>query len=523
MQSYYRPLLRSLLAMLLIGIVVIEVLVWQIGMSARSQTGQQLLLRGAEVRAALETRLRDGIYLSRGLVSFLQSQNGLLDPSRVEAWLASMWQEVDYLVSIGIAPDNRIALIYPREGNEAALGLVYKDLPAQWGAIEQIMSTGKPALAGPINLVQGGVGLLYRSPVYLDGRYWGLVSTVMAAPTLLDMLQNEPRWQDLNLQLQRLDMPEAPGDPPAFTRIWGADLNTDAAQQGMMIELPGATWRLVVQHRDSSFQLIYYRLGLYALLLFLLLAVGYSWAARIREQQEREALRAENEQMKSEFISTINHELRTPLTSILGTLGLLHGGAVGQLPSEAGHMVLLAKRNGEHLLKMISDLLDIDKLIAGRMHLDLQEVVLDQLLPSVLQDVEGVLLQRELHSEYYNPFADARVLIDPTRFKQVLDNLLSNAIKFSSPGGLIALRVSRVTGGERWRIEVSDQGEGIPAAFQDKVFERFTQADGSSQRKAGGTGLGLAITRGLVEQMGGEIGFTTSSAGTCFYVLLPAQ
>ena len=105
MQIYYRPLLRSLLAMLLIGVLVIEVLVLQIGMSARSQTGQQLLSRAAEVRAALETRLRDGIYLSRGLVSFLQSQHGLRDPDRVEAWLASMQQEVDYLISIGIAPE----------------------------------------------------------------------------------------------------------------------------------------------------------------------------------------------------------------------------------------------------------------------------------------------------------------------------------------------------------------------------------------------------------------------------------
>ena len=518
MQIYYRPLLRSLLAMLLIGVLVIEVLVLQIGMSARSQTGQQLLSRAAEVRAALETRLRDGIYLSRGLVSFLQSQHGLRDPDRVEAWLASMQQEVDYLISIGIAPDNRIALIYPREGNEAALGLAYREVPEQWLAVQEIMRTGKPVLAGPLSLVQGGSGLIYRSPVYLDGRYWGLVSTVMDAPTLLGMLQSEPRWQDLNLQLQRVSSQNS----NEFTRIWGADLRVDAAQQAMLIELPGATWRLVVQQRVEGFQLLYYRVGLYALLLLILFAVGFTRAARIREQRERETLRAESEQMKNEFISTINHELRTPLTSILGTLGLLHGGAVGQLPSEAERMVLLAKRNGEHLLKLISDLLDIDKIVAGRMQLDLQEMALDQALTLALQDLDGVLSQRELSIEYHNPFADARVLIDPTRFKQVLDNLLSNAIKFSATGGVIAVRVSRVSGGERWRIEVSDQGEGIPLAFQDKVFERFTQADGSSQRKAGGTGLGLAITRGLVQQMDGEIGFTTSEAGTCFYVLLPA-
>lgn len=518
MQPYYRPLLRSLLAMLLIGVVVIEVLVWQLGVSARSQAGQQLLLRGSEVRAALETRLRDGIYLSRGLVSFLQSQNGLRDPDRVEAWLASMWQEVDYLVSIGIAPDNRIELIYPREGNEAALGLAFREVPEQWGAVEQIMNTGRPALAGPLPVVQGGIGLLYRSPVYLNGNYWGLVSTVMDAPALLDMLQTEPRWRDLNLQLQRVNA----DSPDEFTRIWGADLSDDAAQQAMLIELPGVTWRLVVQQRDESSRLMYYRSGLYVLLLFILLGVGYSRVVLIREQRQREALRAETEQMKSGFISTVNHELRTPLTSILGTLGLLHGGAVGQLPSEAERMVLLAKRNGEHLLKLISDLLDIDKLVAGRMQLDLQEVALDQLLPRALQDFDALLTPRELRVEYHNAFAEARVLVDPTRFRQVLDNLLSNAIKFSSPGGVIALRVSRVSGSQHWRIEVSDQGEGIPVAFQGKVFERFTQADGSSQRKAGGTGLGLAITRGLVEQMGGEIGFTTSSSGTCFYLLMPA-
>tara|TARA_R110000764_G_scaffold8776_4_gene28982 strand:- start:3243 stop:4802 length:1560 start_codon:yes stop_codon:yes gene_type:complete len=518
MLIYYRSLLRSLLAMLLIGVLVIEVLMWQIEASARSQAAQQLLSRGSDVRSALETRLRDGIYLSRGLVSFLQSQQGLRDAARVQAWLASMRQEVDYLINIGIAPDNRIALIYPREGNEAAMGLSYRDVPAQWAAVEQIMRSGKPALAGPLPLVQGGVGLIYRSPVYLNGKYWGLVSTVMDAPALLGMLQSEARWQDLNLQLQRMDA----NNSNEYTRIWGANLNPGAAQQIMLINLPGVTWRLVVQQRVEDFQLLYYRVGLYALLLLILVAIGFTRAARIREQRERETLRAESEQMKNEFISTINHELRTPLTSILGTLGLLHGGAVGQLPSEAERMVLLAKRNGEHLLKLISDLLDIDKIVAGSMQLDLQEMALDQVLTVALQDLDGVLSQRELSIKYNNPFADARVLIDPTRFKQVLDNLLSNAIKFSPTGGVIALRVSCVSGGKRWRIEVCDQGEGIPLAFQDKVFERFTQADGSSQRKAGGTGLGLAITRGLVQQMDGEIGFTTSDAGTCFYVLLPA-
>jgi len=220
MLTYYRSLLQSLFAMLLIGILVVEVLMWQIDVSARSQSAQQLLSRGADVRSVLETRLRDGIYLTRGLVSFLHSQQGLRDQKNVEDWMASMLEEVDYLINIGIAPNNRIELIYPREGNEAALGLAYSDVPAQWSAVQEIMSTGKPVLAGPLNLVQGGSGLVYRSPVYLDGRYWGLVSTVMDASALLGILDTEPRWQDLNVQLQRGQDRRA----ETFTRIWGADL-----------------------------------------------------------------------------------------------------------------------------------------------------------------------------------------------------------------------------------------------------------------------------------------------------------
>ncbi len=515
MQTYLRPLLRTLLLILLLGALLIELLLWQIGVSARSQSSQELLLRGAEVRSALETRLRDGIYLSRGLVSFLQSQRGLQEPEKVEAWLASMNQEVDYLINIGIAPDNRIALIFPREGNEAALGLYYPDVPKQWAAVQQIMRSQQPALAGPLPLVQGGMGLIYRTPVYMDGAYWGLVSTVMDAPALLGMVDSEPRWQDLNLQLQRLEGEQ-------YARFWGADLQPGRMQQAMLIPLPGVTWRLVLQQRGEDAQLLLYRLGLYAALLLLLLAVGYLRASKLRQQREHEALRAETERIKNEFISTINHELRTPLTSILGTLGLLQGGAVGTLPTEAQRMVALARRNADHLLKLISDLLDIDKIIAGRLQLELQDMPLDELLRSALQELDGMLAQRELRLEYHNPFEQARVRVDATRFKQVLDNLLSNAIKFSPAGGLVTVQVSQVKAGTHWRIEVSDQGEGIPPAFQHKVFERFAQADSSSQRKTGGTGLGLPITRGLVEQMGGEVGFTTSAAGTCFYLLFPA-
>ena len=253
----------------------------------------------------------------------------------------------------------------------------------------------------------------------------------------------------------------------------------------------------------------------------MLLLVGYTRGNAIRQQREREAARAENERIKSEFVSTISHELRTPLTSILGTLGLLRGGALGPLPDRGQHLVEVAMRNAEHLLRLINDLLDIDKLVAGQMQLSVRPENLDALLHAAMQENQGYAEQRQVRWRYLNPHPDARILADPTRFKQVMDNLLSNAVKFSPQGGEVGISVVADEQQDLWCISVTDQGEGIPPAFYHKVFDRFTQADGSSRRRSGGTGLGLAITRALVEQMGGQVGFVSSEQGTRFFVNMP--
>ena len=122
---------------------------------------------------------------------------------------------------------------------------------------------------------------------------------------------------------------------------------------------------------------------------------------------------------------------------------------------------------------------------------------------------------------YDNPCPQAWVRVDATRFRQVLDNLLSNAVKFSPAGSAVSIAVHSDEHERTWRVSVTDQGDGIPPAFQPRVFDRFTQADGSSSRKTGGTGLGLAIARGLIEGMGGRIDFVSSPQGTCFTLHIP--
>lgn len=511
----FRRLAAGLFLLAAVGVAVVEGASWQLRLLEREQVEHDLVIRASDVRSALETRLRDGIYLTRGLVSFLNSQGGMQEPEAIQQWLASMLADAAYIRNIGIAPDNRIALIYPLEGNEAALGFAYATSPQQWPAVQRIMDSGESVLAGPLQLVQGGNGLIYRAPVIMDGRYWGLVSTVMDADRLLGPLDTEPRWSDLRIQLQR-EQPD--GDP---VQIWGSELEANQEQQLMRIQLPGVTWRLVVQNRQPVEGASKLRWLLYLVLAVILLLIGYVRGNAIRQQLEREAMWAENERLKSNFISTINHELRTPLTSILGTLGLLDGGVMGTLSGEVRGMIGVARRNADHLLRLINDLLDIDKLVAGQLRLDMQPTRLDVLLQAALEENQGYASRREIGWIYDNPHPEAWVRVDVTRFKQVLDNLLSNAVKFSPIGSAVTIAVYSDCSENTWCVSVTDQGEGIPPEFQAQVFERFTQADGSSRRKTGGTGLGLAISRGLMEQMGGRIDFVSSPQGTCFTLHIP--
>jgi len=230
--------------------------------------------------------------------------------------------------------------------------------------------------------------------------------------------------------------------------------------------------------------------------------------------------RREMERMRTDFVSTVSHELRTPLTSISGSLGLLQSGVMGALPDKAGEMVRIAYNNSGRLVRIINDILDIGKLEAGRLELRLQSMPLADLLR---QSVEANSSYAEKYGVRFlldEAAANDPVLVDPDRFMQVLANLLSNAAKFSPPGADVLIRVRASDG--KMRVEVEDHGQGIPETFQERVFEKFAQADASTTRHFEGTGLGLSIARKLIEAMGGSIGFTTRvGQGTIFHLELP--
>jgi len=236
----------------------------------------------------------------------------------------------------------------------------------------------------------------------------------------------------------------------------------------------------------------------------------------VRDITERKRV----EQMKSEFVSTVSHESRTPLTSIAGALGLLVGGVLCAMPEAARPMLDIALKNSQRLTHLINDLLDMEKIAAGKLNFDM---VVQPLMPLVEQALEANKAYGDQFGVRFELVAredGAEVRVDSQRLMQVLSNFLSNAAKFSPQGQVVEIDVRRE--GVKIRVTVCDHGPGIPEEFRSHIFQKFAQADSSDTRQKDGTGLGLAITKELVEQMGGSVGFESiAGQGTRFHFDLP--
>jgi len=228
------------------------------------------------------------------------------------------------------------------------------------------------------------------------------------------------------------------------------------------------------------------------------------------------------ERLKDEFVATVSHELRTPLTSISGSLGLLAGKWSDQLPDSAARLLKIAHKNCQRLVRLINDILDIEKVEAGRVIFQMSDVSLLPLLEQTIEDnrgfAEGCGVQIRLDGESVN----GKIHTDPDRLSQVITNLLSNAIKFSPEAEEVLVAVTKSE--SAFRISVRDHGPGIPGDFKPHVFEKFAQADATNTRQKGGTGLGLSIVKQIVDRLNGEVSFGDAvGGGTIFYVDLPAS
>ena len=258
-----------------------------------------------------------------------------------------------------------------------------------------------------------------------------------------------------------------------------------------------------VRHRDGNLVPVDIGLGLMPL------PGELHIVAAIRDISERKAV----ERLKDEFVATVSHELRTPLTSVVGSLGLLRAGSVGELPDAAHRLVEIAENNSRRLIRLINDILDIEKISSGRMRFEREPVDLVAMAERAIEGSRGLADTKRVRLTLV---AAARPLVvqgDEERLLQVVANLLSNAIRFSPEGGEV--RVVLTSGNGDAQLAVEDEGPGIPSEFHGRIFERFAQARHSALHAGmgGGTGLGLAISREIIAAHGGGIWFGSAETG----------
>ncbi|MET0647450.1 MAG: ATP-binding protein [Pyrinomonadaceae bacterium] len=238
----------------------------------------------------------------------------------------------------------------------------------------------------------------------------------------------------------------------------------------------------------------------------------------LREQAARAEAEAAN-RLKDEFLSTLSHELRTPLTSIIGWTNLMRAGQVrGEVQAQALETI---ERNAKVQSRLIDDLLDLSRIISGKLLLETREVNLDTVVSNSIEVVRPAANAKGIQLTYECEPGGKTIMGDSERLQQVAWNLLSNAVKFTPEGGSVRVRLAHE--GARVRFSVNDTGRGIPAEFLPHVFDRFRQADSATTRAYGGLGLGLAIVRHLAELHGGEVQAESAGEdqGSTFSVAFP--
>ena len=239
---------------------------------------------------------------------------------------------------------------------------------------------------------------------------------------------------------------------------------------------------------------------------------------------ERYAELQELDRLKSTFLANMSHELRTPLNSILGFADVILEELDGPLTKNMTNDLQLIQKNGQHLLHLINDVLDMAKITAGRMNLSLERFKIQEMFEEVMSITSPLAVKKGLPLSVERD-SDKKVEVnaDRTRIKQVMINVLNNAVKFTEKG---RIRIRAQRQGDNVLIRVRDKGIGIPPDRLEAVFQEFTQVDSSTTRKTGGTGLGLPISRRLIEMHGGRMWAESTGVageGTTLFIELPLE
>ena len=649
LSNFMKIRLVTYLPIFLIGFCLIGLGIYADKLNTQSQEHelyQSVLDQLSIIRARLEGNINSNAQSVKGLVAAISIEPNMTQ-ERFAALAKPLFQGQTQLRNIGAAPDLVIRYMFPVQGNEAAIGLNYRNVPAQYDAAKKAIDTGKLIISGPINLVQGNQGFIANIPVFIHdeatgkSNLWGVISAVLDTENLYAASGLHDSKQKIEISIRGKDALGKQGHI-----FFGRDEVFTLEPVLLDVVLPYGSWQLAAipkggwsNHLSDTgiFRAAIFLIGLMILIplfflssfmekkresetllrgLFELSSVGIAlndyatgkfinvndallsptgytrkefmelsyWDLTPKEYEAQEILQLESmektnrygpynkeylrkdgsryplllngivvynsygkkmiwsivediskrveaesalisardeanhaNKAKSQFLSSMSHELRTPLNAILGFAQLITLDEKDSLKKQNINEIINA---GDHLLKLINEVLDLSKIESGNVKLNIGSHSFKKIFNNALVMI-GPLADNDNHAiQIMSSLPDINVTVDEVRFKQVLLNILSNAIKYNSENGKVVIDCS-TTDEKMLLISVTDSGKGLTPEQQSNLFTPFERL-GAENSHIEGTGLGLVISKELIELMGGKMGVeSVVGKGSRFWIQVP--
>ncbi len=502
-----------------LGLFVERAALQQTKVEARDEA----LARMGLVRNDIARSLNDNVQRVRGLVGYVLSNPEItqLQFSRIARYLIE--DDADIVRNVALARRLVVSHIHPLHGNSTALGLEYRAVAAQWPMVQQAIAQREVTVAGPVNLVQGGKGIIARYPIYLPREglreqvLWGIASLVLDFDLFLERIRMDRITQSYDVAIHGID-----GKGRAGGAFFGDPSSLSERPVSLDVIIPGGTWVMEATpkggwpQRSGFFWRILGGTGiLFAIGCFIILAgarfeLALIHSARLVELARQDAVKAleaaeRANHAKTLFLANMSHELRTPLNAIIGFSEIMDRGLMGKIENSryAGYVRdILGSSN--HLLALLTDILDITRIESGDVDLNETEISVRDVIDTSLRLIRDRLAERQLTLTVSVPDDLPRLWVDARMIRQTIVNIVENAIKYTNREGTISV-VAKRRGDGGLAICVEDTGPGISPEDRQRILEPFVQLRPTADVTYGGSGLGLPIAKKLIEAHGGSL------------------